>query len=642
MFKFALRLSCCLLLIGAALVFGNRSRLFGETVSAQTTIQLQPFATGFSFPILATSARDGSNRLFVVERTGKIQLMTPGTILPLPTPFIDLTAKALTTNGIGDERGLLGLAFHPQFKTNRRFFVNYTRRPDGATVISEFTASAANANVADTTEKIILTIAQPFSNHNGGMIDFGKDGFLYIGMGDGGSANDPGNRSQNIEELLGKFLRIDVDTPNGAVPYSSPSSNPFFGPTAGRDEIYSTGWRNPWRWSFDRQTGELYAGDVGQNAIEEVDLVTLGGNYGWRVLEGTRCTNLGPAACTTPGFVAPIHEYAQGGGRCSVTGGYVYRGTRGTLAAGTYVFGDYCTGEIFLRESGSVRMALDSPYSISSFGEDEAGELYLVHLGSGANGAVYRITSPTATAALATSVSAANYRSPLARESITAVFGTDLAVVTQAIIGTPLPGTPLPTNIGGTQITVTDSAGTNRAAQLFFVSPTQANYLIPAGTASGIATVTITSWSGALSRGTVQINPVAPGLFTANSSGRGVPAAVAERILANGSRSTVPVAAFDQAQNQFVPVPIDLGTAADQVFLAAFGTGFRFRSALTAVTATIGGAPAEVTFAGDQSGFVGLDQANIRIPFSLAGRGEVDVVLTVDGVQANTVRINIK
>lgn len=637
MLKFAFRLLCCLLMVGAMLVFGNRSWFFDQTVSAQTTIQLQQFATGFSFPILATSARDGSNRLFVVERTGKIQLMTPGTTLPLPTPFIDLTAKVLTSNSIGDERGLLGLAFHPQFKTNRRFFVNYTRRPDGATVISEFTASAANANVADTTEKVILTVAQPFSNHNGGMIDFGKDGFLYIGMGDGGSANDPGNRSQNNEELLGKFLRIDVDTPNGAVPYSSPSTNPFFGATPGRDEIYSTGWRNPWRWSFDRQTGELYAGDVGQNAIEEIDIVTLGGNYGWRVLEGTRCTNLGPAACTTPGFVAPIYEYAQDGGRCSVTGGYVYRGTRGTLTPGTYVFGDYCTGEIFLRENGSVRMALDSPYAISSFGEDEAGELFVVHLGSGANGAVYRIINPNATAAAATSVSAANFRSPLARESISAVFGTDLAVVTQ-----PNGGGTLPTNLGGTQINVTDSAGTSRAASLFFVSPTQANYLIPAGTAAGTATVTIINWNGALSRGTVQINPVAPGLFTANSSGRGVPAAVAERILANGSRSTVPVAAFDQTQNQFVPVPIDLGTAADQVFLAAFGTGFRFRSALTAVTATIGGTPAEVSFAGAQGDFVGLDQANIRIPFSLVGRGEVDVVLTVDGAQANTVRINIK
>jgi len=217
------------------------------------------------------------------------------------------------------------------------------------------------------------------------------------------------------------------------------------------------------------------------------------------------------------------------------------------------------------------------------------------------------------------------------------VFGSGLADVTL-----PNAGGTLPTSLGGTQITVTDSAGTNRAAQMFFVSPTQVNYLIPAGTVAGTATVSINSWSGALSRGTVQINQVAPGLFTANSNGSGVPAAVAERILANGSRSTVPVAIFDATQSQFVPVPIDLGTANDQVFLAAFGTGFRFRSALTAVTATIGGTPAEVTYAGPQNDFVGLDQANIRIPFSLAGRGDVDVVFTVDGQMANTVRINIK
>ncbi|MGH9802027.1 MAG: PQQ-dependent sugar dehydrogenase [Blastocatellia bacterium] len=637
MLKFSVRVLCCLLLAGCALAIGNRSRWFDNVASAQTTIQLQQFVGGLAFPVFVTSARDGSNRLFILERTGKIQLMTPGTTAPLPTPFLDLTAKVLTSTSIGDERGLLGLAFHPQFKTNRRFFVNYSRRPDGATVIAEYTASAANPNVADTTEKIILTVAQPFSNHNGGMMDFGKDGFLYIGMGDGGSANDPGNRAQNVEELLGKFLRIDVDTPNGAVPYSSPSSNPFFGPTAGRDEIFAVGMRNPWRWSFDRQTGELYAGDVGQNAIEEIDIVTLGGNYGWRVLEGTRCTNLGPAACTTPGFIPPIYEFAQGTGRCSVTGGYVYRGTRGTLAAGTYVFGDYCTGEIFLRENGAVRIAMDSPYAIASFGEDEAGELFVVHLGSGTNGVIYRITSPNATAAQLASVSAANYRSPLARETITAAFGADLAVVTQGSAAVPLP-----TNLGGTQVTVTDSAGANRAAPLFFVSPTQVNYLVPAGTAAGIATVTITNWSGVVSRGTVPINSVAPGLFTANSSGRGVPAAVVERVRANGSRSTEPVAQFDAAQSQFVPLPIDLGAVDDQVFLVPFGTGFRFRSALTAVTATIGGTAAKVSFAGDQGGFVGLDQANIRIPRSVIGRGEVDVVLTFDGQPANTVRINIK
>jgi hypothetical protein len=225
-------------------------------------------------------------------------------------------------------------------------------------------------------------------------VEFGPDGFLYIGMGDGGSGNDPGNRAQDINNLLGKILRIDVDTPNGLVPYSSPPSNPFFGATPGAAEIYALGMRNPWRWSFDRATGQLYVGDVGQDVREEIDIVTLGGNYGWRVLEGTRCTGVDPQRCGEPGFIPPIAEYDHAGGRCSVTGGYVYRGNAGTFAAGAYVFADYCSGEIFLYLNGASTVALDSPLNISSFGEDQAGELYVVGLG----GTVHRLVNPDAPA----------------------------------------------------------------------------------------------------------------------------------------------------------------------------------------------------------------------------------------------------
>jgi len=637
--KFVLRVLCVAMVAAAGLLVANQARLINQSASAQTTIQLQQVAGGLAFPVFVTSARDGSNRLFILERAGRILILSPGSSSPLSAPFLNITGKVLTGSAVGDERGLLGLAFHPQFKTNGRFFVNYTRQPDGASVIAEYKVSAGDQNIADATEKIILTIAQPFTNHNGGMMAFGQDNFLYIGVGDGGSANDPGNRAQNVDELLGKILRIDVDTPNGGVPYSSPASNPFFGATAGRDEIFALGLRNPWRWSFDRMTGQLYAGDVGQNQVEEIDIIQLGGNYGWRVFEGTRCTNLGPAMCTASNYVSPIYDYQQSGGRCSVTGGYVYRGTRGTLPAGSYIFGDYCTGETLLYQNGSVTPLLDSPYNISSFGEDEAGELYLVHLGSGANGVVYRIVNPNAPAASLASVSAASFFSsgPLSSESIVAAFGARLADVTQVS-----EATPLPTTLGGTQVTVRDSAGTDRAAPLFFVSPTQVNYLVPQGTVNGNATVTITSWSGVVSRGTVQINSVAPGVFSINANGRGLPAAVIERVKANGMRSTEPVAQFDPAQNQFVAVPIDLGAADDQVFLVLFGTGFRFRSALSAVSATIGGTPAQVTFAGAQGDFAGLDQANILIPRSLIGRGDAEVVLTVDGQMANTMLINIK
>jgi len=350
-------------------------------VAPQTADPLVAVLSGLTAPLYLTNAHDGSNRLFIVEQDGRIKVLQPGATTP--TIFLNITARVLA----GGEQGLLGLAFHPQFSTNHRFFVDYTRQPDGATVIAEYQVSAANANVADATEKVLLVIPQPFANHNGGMVEFGPDGFLYIGMGDGGSANDPGNRAQNINELLGKILRIDVDHANGNQPYSSPVSNPFFGSEPGRDEIYAYGLRNPWRFSFDRATGRLYVGDVGQGAREEIDIVKHGRNYGWRIFEGTACTTNDPALCATVRAIPPIAEYQHTGGRCSITGGYVYRGTRGSLPTGAYVYGDYCTGEIFLLQNGASTLLADTALNITSFGEDEAGEIYVV----GQGGTVHRL-----------------------------------------------------------------------------------------------------------------------------------------------------------------------------------------------------------------------------------------------------------
>jgi glucose/arabinose dehydrogenase len=347
-------------------------------------IELEPVLTGLSMPVFLTNARDGSNRLFIVEQAGRIKVLQPGS--SSPSVFLDIVQR-VTCCG---EQGLLGLTFHPQFSSNRRFFVDYTRRGDGATVIAEYRVSAGNPNVADQNETVLLTIPQPFANHNGGMIEFGPDGFLYIAMGDGGSGNDPGNRAQNVNELLGKFLRIDVDNPGGGLPYSSPPTNPFFGGTPGRDEIYALGLRNPWRFSFDRATGRLFVGDVGQNVIEEVDIIEPGGNYGWRVFEGTRCTNVDAQLCNPSNFVQPITEYSHSGGRCSITGGYVYRGPLRSLPSGSYVFGDFCSGEIFLFNGGQQSLLMDTNLNISSFGEDEDGELYVVGLG----GTVQRIADP--------------------------------------------------------------------------------------------------------------------------------------------------------------------------------------------------------------------------------------------------------
>ncbi len=379
----------------AALVFVSAFLNSIDMQTAQGSIRLEPVLQGLDTPVYVTNAHDGTNRLFVIEQPGRIKALASGATSP--GLFLDITARVL----YGGEQGLLGLAFHPQFATNGRFFVDYTRQPDGATVIAEYHASP-DPVVTAASESILLTIAQPYANHNGGMIEFGADGYLYIGMGDGGSGNDPENRAQNINELLGKILRIDVDHPlNDQQPYSSPPGNPFVGAIPGRDEIFALGLRNPFRFSFDRQTGQLYVGDVGQNLLEEVDIVTVGGNYGWRVFEGTNCTNLDPELCNPANYVPPIAQYDHSAGRCSIIGGYVYRGAGRALPGGTYVFADYCTGEIFSLENGVPTLLLDTPMNISSFGEDEAGEIYVVGLG----GTVQRVSpvTPTTTTMLTSS-----------------------------------------------------------------------------------------------------------------------------------------------------------------------------------------------------------------------------------------------
>jgi glucose/arabinose dehydrogenase len=397
MSKFVLPL-CYLLLLPIALPAGFNASAGQDTPALQqqdatapaVTIQLMPVVTGLSSPVLVTNAHDGSNRLFIVEQGGRIKVLQPGS--STPTVFLDINTKVLS----GGERGLLGLAFHPQYPTNRRFFVYYTRQTDGAILVAEYHTSAADPNVADTTETQILTTPHPGqSNHNGGMIEFGPDGFLYIGTGDGGGANDPPNNAQNINALLGKILRIDVDHPSGGLPYSSPPSNPFSGATAGADEIFAYGVRNPWRYSFDRGTGELVLGDVGQGVREEIDIVMPGGNYGWRIMEGSICNpNFNGGVCTPPaGHKPPISEYSHSGGRCSITGGYVYRGVRSSLPTGAYVFGDFCTGEIFMMQTGldTSPVLLDTSMNITSFGQDESGEIYVV----GQAGTVDRIVNPS-------------------------------------------------------------------------------------------------------------------------------------------------------------------------------------------------------------------------------------------------------
>lgn len=348
-------------------------------------IALQTFASGFSSPVNVKHA--GDDRLFVVEREGVIKILnSDGTTNS--TPFLDINSRVINNGG---EQGLLALAFHPNYTTNGFFYLNYINN-SGDTVISRF--SRATANTADpNSETILLTIDQPFGNHNGGDMHFGpNDGYLYISTGDGGSANDPGNRAQNLNLLLGKMLRIDVDgTSNGN--YGIPPDNPFVSNPAALDEIWAYGLRNPWKWSFDRENGDMWIADVGQSAREEINRVssssTGGENYGWKCYEGSIIGNF-VTGCSSITHTPPVAEYTYGGSpfRCSITGGYRYRGTQQTTLQGLYFFADYCSDQIgVVRETSPnvFQLTFENQFSggFSAFAEDVNGELYAVGLISG-------------------------------------------------------------------------------------------------------------------------------------------------------------------------------------------------------------------------------------------------------------------
>ncbi|MFT7486375.1 MAG: glucose/arabinose dehydrogenase [Candidatus Paceibacteria bacterium] len=378
-----------LLLLGASAL-----SLVSVPASAQGINAVQ-IANGFTSPLYLCSPPGDTNRLFVVEQnSGQIKIIKNGVVLG--TPFIDLGAIASS----GGERGLLGLAFHPDYSVasatgEGKFYVNYTNN-SGNTVVRQYSVTA-NPDIADAgTFANIFQVSQPFSNHNGGCIQFGADGMLYVGTGDGGSANDPGNRAQNTTNNLGKMLRFDVDLP---APYI-PASNPFVGVAGTNDEIWAIGMRNPWRFSFDRLTGDMWIGDVGQGSREEVDFeaANSGGglNYGWRCMEGTVCTGLSGCTCGS-GTTDPVEEYSHGLG-CSITGGYRYRGTDMPNYFGKYFFADYCSDRVWTidfdgttasnRIEHEADLAIPGDVSITSFGEDANGEIYIV---DAAGGQIYRI-----------------------------------------------------------------------------------------------------------------------------------------------------------------------------------------------------------------------------------------------------------
>jgi glucose/arabinose dehydrogenase len=353
----------------------------GEPVAGTPRLTTNTVASGLASPLDLQAPPGDRSRLFVVERGGRIRIVKSRQVLG--TPFLDLSGRITS----GGERGLLGLAFHPRYAENGRFFVNYTN-PNGDTHISEFRVSS-NPDAADAgSERILLTVDQPFANHNGGGLAFGGDGMLYAGLGDGGSGGDPLGNGQNLSTRLGKMLRLDVDRP-GLVP----PDNPFVATAGAAPEIWAYGLRNPWRFSFDRGTGDLYIGDVGQDSFEEIDVETAprhgGQDYGWNVMEGTHCYN--SASCSTAALTLPVFEYCHDAG-CSVTGGVVYRGCRLPGYAGAYFYGDYCSAFVrsFRYQNGAVSDERDwtnslgqGLSSISSFGVDAEGEIYILDLDRG-------------------------------------------------------------------------------------------------------------------------------------------------------------------------------------------------------------------------------------------------------------------
>jgi uncharacterized protein (TIGR03437 family) len=561
-------------------------------------------ATGIAGPTDIQTPGDGSGRLFVLQQSGVIRIVKNGSVLS--TPFLDIHTK---TTGDG-ERGLLGLAFPPGFAQKQRFYIDYTDL-NGDTVIAQYRLTS-NPDVADPASEIVLLhITQPFANHNGGQVRFGPDGYLYIGMGDGGSAGDPMGNGQKLGTLLGKLLRIDVESAPGQV--RIPPDNPFVNQPGARGEIWAYGLRNPWRFTFDRANHDLWIADVGQDTYEEIDLQPAashgGENYGWNRMEGMHCFMAG---CSMQGLTLPIAEYPHTDGACSITGGFRYRGSLSPGLRGTYIYGDLCNGRISgLEWNGSAwasRLLLASNFSITTFGEDEAGEVYVADAKAGT---IYRIEGSRAPRFNAASVTnAASFAGGMVAGSLATAFAAGVRDATGVSVAGQV---PLPGSLGGVSVMV---AGIS--APVYAIANVggqeQVTFQVPweiAGRTS--APVVITRDGNASAAVDVPLIAAESGVYA--DSGHAIVVRAADYTLR-------------ALKGDFVFVYVSgLGPVSNQPRDGEGGPATPLASTTSPVPVTLGALPCEVQYAGLAPGLVGVYQVNFRIPAAVAS-GLQDLVVS--------------
>ena len=570
---------------------------------AAQEIRTVQIVSGLAAPTDIQNAADGSGRLFIVQQNGIIRIYRNGALLP--TPFLDVRSKT-RANG---EQGLLGLAFPHDFAAKQRFYVDYTDL-SGNTVIGMYRVTS-NPDVADAaSETVILTVQQPFSNHNGGQVRFGPDGYLYIALGDGGSAGDPFKNGQNLGSLLGKLLRVDVESDPGHV--LIPPDNPFVNTPGARGEIWAYGLRNPWRFSFDRATNDLWIGDVGQDAYEEVDFQPAGDrggeNYGWNRMEGFHCYQQG---CSQQGLTLPVLEYPHPGGNCSISGGFVYRGRGSPGERGVYFYGDYCTGIIWGAEhqgkSFVPRQVLSSGFGITTFGEDEAGELYVANA---KNGTIHRIDGSTAPRLIAAGVvNAASFAGGMVPGSLTTIFAAGLRDGPGTVVTSQV---PFPTSLEGVGVTV---AGV--AAPIYSVSNVngqeQVTFLAPADLAGrSTASVVVTRNGQASASADVPVLTTQPGVYTLDGT---------QAVTVHNSGYSLVTAA-----NPLIPGEFAF------VYVSALGSS-------TDVRVTLAGVACPVQYAGPAPGFPGVYQVNFQVPD--VADGSQSLVVTASGVSSPGAQVSV-